>query len=112
MTSKDTHVAFGVMGALMQPQGHLQIIMNLLDKNLNPQAALDAPRWQWLKDKEFSVEQAFSPQIKNYLLSRGHMMNTLEDNISFGRGQIIWKNPENIYAVGTEPRCDSTIACW
>ncbi|GAA3537327.1 gamma-glutamyltransferase [Zobellella aerophila] len=39
---------FGVMDAYMQPQGHMRVVMNMVDFGLNPQAALDAPRWQWL----------------------------------------------------------------
>lgn len=42
---------FGVMGAFMQPQGHVQVVMNAVGFGLNPQAALDAPRFQWLEGK-------------------------------------------------------------
>lgn len=49
---------FGVMGAYMQPQGHVQMVMNLVDFGLNPQAALDAPRWQWLGGLRVGIEHA------------------------------------------------------
>src|SRR5690606_32001931 len=47
---------FGVMGGFMQPQGHLQVVMNTVDFKLNPQAALDAPRWMWIEGNVVELE--------------------------------------------------------
>lgn len=103
---------FGVMGGFMQPQGHLQVIMNTIDFNLNPQTALDAPRWQWVKDKTIHVEQQFPNHIAQELMRRGHDIKVKADSGSFGRGQIIWKNESGVLCAGTEARADGTIAPW
>lgn len=103
---------FGVMGGYMQPQGHVQVVMNLLDYHLNPQQALDAPRWQWMKDRQFTVEQGISPMLIEQLKNRGHEVEALADSTSFGRGQMIWKMDNGVLMGGTEGRTDSSIACY
>lgn len=103
---------FGVMGGYMQPQGHVQVAMNLIDFGLNPQQALDAPRWQWLRDGGFVVEPEFSREIAMQLLSRGHRVTMALDRGSFGRGQIILKGADGVLIGGTEKRTDGTIASW
>jgi len=104
---------FGVMGGYMQPQGHMQVVMNLLDKHLNPQAALDAPRWQWLEGKKVAVEHGFPEHLAKALARKGHQIQVFLESDSFGRGQIIIRNPETgVYAGGTEPRTDGMIAVW
>ncbi len=103
---------FGVMGGYMQPQGHVQVVMNLVDFGLNPQQALDAPRWQWMKEREFAVEAGFSPAILKQLQKKGHRVSISADSPLFGRGQIIWKMANGTLMGATEGRTDSSIACY
>jgi gamma-glutamyltranspeptidase/glutathione hydrolase len=103
---------FGVMGGYMQPQGHVQVVQNLIDFNMNPQQALDAPRWQWMQDKRFLVEQSFNSEIARQLASRGHQVEVALDSAHFGRGQIILKWENGVLIGGTEGRTDSNIACY
>ena len=104
---------FGVMGGFMQPQGHLQVVMNTIDFNLNPQAALDAPRWQWTKDKVVQVEHTFPHHIAQGLAQKGHQVQIAIEPNSFGRGQIIWRDPKTgVLCGGTESRTDGAIAAW
>lgn len=103
---------FGVMGAYMQPQGHVQVIMNTVDFLLNPQAALDAPRWQWIEGKEIWLEESVAPEIAAELRRRGHDVRVLADDTTFGRGEIIWRDDNGVLAGATEPRADGTVAAW
>ena len=103
---------FGVMGGFMQPQGHLQVITNTIDFHLNPQDALDAPRWQWMKDKTIAVEQAFPNHIALMLKDKGHNIVVEADSGGFGRGQIIWRDENNVLCGGTESRADGYIGVY
>jgi len=96
----------------MQPQGHVQVVQNLLDYNLDPQQALDAPRWQWTEGLRFLVEGTFPKEILADLASRGHEIEVSGDAAAFGRGQIILRQPNGTLVGGTEGRTDSSIACW
>ncbi len=102
---------FGVMGGFMQPQGHLQVISSLIDFNLNPQEALDRPRFQWVKDNTIFVEPDLDPLIIEGLKERGHQVIIQPELGHFGRGQIIIKQDAS-YLVGTEKRCDGTICYY
>lgn len=102
---------FGVMGGAMQPQGQVQSIMNLLDFGLNPQAALDAPRWRWMGGRRIRVEYGYPAHMVREMSARGHEMEIILDSASFGRGQIILRNPDSgVLVGGTDPRADSAIA--
>lgn len=104
---------FGVMGGFMQPQGHLQVLTNMLDFHLHPQAALDAQRWQWIRGKEILVEPTFPQHIAQALARRGHDIHVAADSASFGRGQIIWRSDQTgVLVGGTESRADGVVAAW
>nr|WP_072514455.1 gamma-glutamyltransferase family protein [Ndongobacter massiliensis] len=102
--------AFGVMGAYMQPQGHFQVVSNLLDFHENPQMALDAPRWQWMQGCEFLLEDSFPAAEAQALLRRGHKLSRPAESVLFGRGQIILRNEDGVLLGGTESRTDGNIA--
>ena len=103
---------FGVMGAFMQPQGQVQVVNNLIDFGLNPQEALDAPRWQWTGGKTVEVEASFDQTMVENLKQRGHDIKVMEEFTSFGRGQIIVRQPDGVYAAATESRADGVVAAW
>ncbi|SIS84205.1 gamma-glutamyltransferase family protein [Alicyclobacillus vulcanalis] len=103
---------FGVMGGFMQPQGHVQVLVQMLDLARNPQSALDAPRWQWLQGKQVQVEAAMGEDVIAQLRARGHEVEVTEDGTPFGRGQVIWRLPNGALAGATEPRADGSIAAW
>lgn len=103
---------FGVMGGFMQPQGHVQVVMNTVDFHMNPQEALDAPRWQWVGGKKVQVERGFPFGITEELVRRGHEISVLPESITFGRGQVIWRDEQGTLCGGTEPRADGTVAAW
>lgn len=101
---------FGVMGGFMQPQGHLQVAMNLIDLGMNPQSALDAPRWQYHEGKVVEIEDRFDVDIARELKRRGHDIRVNLEPNSFGRGQIIVRNEHGTLTGGTESRTDGSIS--
>jgi gamma-glutamyltranspeptidase/glutathione hydrolase len=104
---------FGVMGGFMQPQGHMQVVMNVIDYKYNPQSAIDAPRWQWLVENKVALEKSMPKAIVAGLKKLGHDIVVLEDSSSFGRGEIIFRDLNSgVLAGGCEPRCDASISGW
>ena len=96
----------------MQPQGHVQVIMNMIDFQLNPQAALDAPRWQWMEGKKVKLEHSFPNHIAEALERKGHIIEGALNSGGFGRGQVIWKDKKGVLLGATDPRADGTVAAW
>lgn len=103
---------FGIMGGPLQPQAHLQVVSSLIDFHLNPQDALDAPRWQWLKDKQIQIESSMPFHIVEGLIRKGHQIEIVNKTIMFGRGQIILRDENGTLIGATEPRTDGYLAVW
>ncbi len=98
----------GVMGGFMQPQGHFQVYLNHLQKGMNIQAALDAPRYYYDKGLKLDVEPDFDPRALEALKKAGHDIHVSDQTGLFGRGQIILKTKDGLIGA-TEKRCDGTI---
>jgi gamma-glutamyltranspeptidase/glutathione hydrolase len=85
-------MSFGVMGANMQPQGHMQMLVRMLDYGQSPQVACDAPRWRYNEGLEINVESQLNAQTLTDLRGLGHEVGVINDNYQdFGAGQFIWR---------------------
>ena len=86
-------MSFGVMGGNMQPQGHMQTLVRMLDYQQSPQVACDAPRWRFNAGLEINVEGAMDKGVVQALAERGHRMEVITDSYQdFGAGQFIWRS--------------------
>ncbi|SCL21049.1 gamma-glutamyltranspeptidase / glutathione hydrolase [Micromonospora nigra] len=103
---------FGVMGGHMQPQGHVQLVSATLDGGLDPQAALDAPRWYWHAGRTVLVEETLDRATVAGLRARGHEVAVAPEPSVFGYGQAIWRRPGGGYVAGTESRVDGAALGW
>jgi gamma-glutamyltranspeptidase/glutathione hydrolase len=98
--------AFGVMGGPMQPQGHVQLLVRLLDHGMNPQAALDAPRWKVSGGLAVDLEPSAPPELRAGLSALGHRFEAVADSyMDFGAGQLILRI-DGGYAAASDPRRD------
>ena len=109
-------MSFGVMGANMQPQGHLQTLVRMLDYRQEPQAACDAPRWRFNEGLSINVESSMDPATVQGLVERGHRVDVIDDSYQdFGAGQFIWRlgNPAiEGYVAASDPRRDGQAVAY
>jgi gamma-glutamyltranspeptidase/glutathione hydrolase len=99
-------MSFGVMGADMQPQGHLQLMLRLVDYRQNPQAATDAPRWKVLGGTKLIVEHHMPSATVTALAQLGHdIEQTPRWDMQYGSAQLIHRT-EGGYVAASEPRRD------
>jgi gamma-glutamyltranspeptidase/glutathione hydrolase len=96
----------GVMGGHMQPQGHVQMVVNTVDYRMDPQTSLDAPRWSWWAERYIKLEPAVDAAIAEGLRDRGHEADVDAEVDWSGRGQIIWQLPSGAYVAGSDGRGD------
>ncbi|OZI44849.1 gamma-glutamyltransferase [Bordetella genomosp. 5] len=89
-------MSFGVMGGDMQPQGHLQTVIRMLDYHQSPQAACCAPRWKVNRDFTLDVESSMNQSVVQGLKDLGHALKSVDDPyMDFGAGQFIWRLDES-----------------
>uniref|UniRef100_A0A8B9J7R5 Gamma-glutamyltransferase YwrD n=4 Tax=Astyanax mexicanus TaxID=7994 RepID=A0A8B9J7R5_ASTMX len=118
--------SYGVMGGFMQPQGHVQVLLNMLEFGMSPQVALDAPRVfvqfdQAAQQWQLYLEEGMNQEVVEDLRRRGHVVNwPIEghERAMFGRGQVIsvgtwWdptreetRVPQRVLWAGSDPRAD------
>lgn len=109
-------MSFGVMGANMQPQGHVQTLVRMLDHAQNPQTACDAPRWRFNQGLALNVEAHMPAGTVQGLAALGHQLEVLHDPYQdFGAGQFIWRLGDPAvegYVAASDPRRDGLVAGW
>ncbi|HOM14035.1 MAG TPA: gamma-glutamyltransferase family protein [Rubrivivax sp.] len=111
-------MSYGVMGADMQPQGHMQTLVRMLDYGQNPQAACDAPRWRFNLQQRVNLEDGVRADTAQCLQELGHRLDRINDSYQdFGAGQFIWRLDEGQgdaavlgYAAASDPRRDGLAA--
>jgi gamma-glutamyltranspeptidase/glutathione hydrolase len=109
------YACFGVMGGFMQPQGHLQVVVALVEDNLDPQAALDRPRFcitDGTAGGKVGLEEGIPDPQVGELEQRGHAVMRVagHERALFGRGQIILHDRETgVLWGGSDPRADGQV---
>lgn len=101
-------MSFGVMGGSMQPQGHVQVLLNLLVFHMDLQEAIDAARFRHLAGLRVALEPAIGDDVRRRLAALGHVIVD-ESRVAFGGAQAIIRLPRG-YAAGSDPRKDGMAA--
>ena len=108
---KKPWLSFGVMGGDMQPQGHVQVLLNMIEFGMNVQDAGEAPRFRHTPTNELTLESGMDPAVVRELAAMGHRIAS--DPGKFGGYQAIqidWKN--GTLGGGSDPRKDGCAAGW
>lgn len=112
----ELEAVFGVMGGFMQPQGHTQVVLNMLKSGMDPQRALDSPRVSVGNNYDpgalaVSLEDGIPPEVVDKLKAKGHNVKFVEGHYRgmFGRGQIIrvsTNDGKKVFSAGSDMRGD------
>ena len=105
--------SFGVMGGFMQPQGHVQMLVNMLDFGMNPQEALDAPRFELVDPYGGSQAVALEHDAATItgLNALGHQIAP-SGSASFGGGQVIVVDENGVRHGGSDKRKDGCVVAY
>jgi len=102
---RDFLMTFGVMGGDMQPQGHVQFLVNLVDFKMNLQEALDAPRVRHIQGMEVLLEDGIPMRTISELEKKGHQVLQAPSSVNeFGGGQAVYRDHEHNVLLGASDR--------
>ena len=113
----DLYASYGVMGGFMQPQGHMQVLVGLVDDDLDPQAALDRARFCILDGPSgggVALEEGIPLSVMAELAAMGHPVTPVSGKRRsvFGRGQVILRDAQSgVLCAGSDPRADGCAMC-
>jgi gamma-glutamyltranspeptidase/glutathione hydrolase len=116
-------MSFGLMGGSMQPQGHVQVLVNMIDYGMNVQEAGDAARFNHAGGRDptgihgdprgtVAVEPGVPASTIERLEAMGHRVEVIDDGVRFGGYQAIRRLRNGIYAGATEMRKDGTVTAY
>ena len=116
LATKDNelYLCYGMMGAFMQPQGHLQLIRNMVDFGMDPQKAINALRFM-VVDNGVLLEEGLPNDVVSQIQNMGHDVQVVSgyQRVGIGGAQIIQRNPETgVLSAGSEPRKDGCAVGW
>jgi gamma-glutamyltranspeptidase/glutathione hydrolase len=97
-------LSFGVMGGSIQPQGHTQVLLNLLLFDMDLQDAIDAPRFRHLSEQRVALEAPISATVRAALTAMGHEILP-DGSVAFGGSQAVMRLMHG-WAAGSDPRKD------
>ena len=104
-------MSFGVMGGDMQPQGHAQFLINLIDFKMNLQEAVDAPRVRHLQNREVYLEEGISEETASALKEKGHRIVRVSPPVNqVGGGQAIYLDRGQSVLLGASDRRKDGLA--
>lgn len=119
----EPYLSFGVMGGAMQPQGHVQILANIIDFGMSVQQAGDALRYRHVGSSQptgeqmtdggtLTVESGVSAEVLAALRKRGHQVRYADPRTVGGYQAILWDAPRGVYHGASERRKDGLVAAY
>lgn len=123
MKDGEPFMSFGLMGGAMQPQGHVQVLVNIIDFGMDVQTAGDAGRFNHDGGRQptgvagdllgtLLVEPGVPSETVEQLRAMGHRVEVDASGVPFGGYQAIMRLPDGVYVGATEMRKDGTVVAW
>ena len=123
MKDGEPFMSFGLMGGAMQPQGHVQVLVNIIDFGMDVQTAGDAARFNHDGGRQptgvhedllgmLLVEPGVPAETVEQLRAMGHRVEVDGTGAPFGGYQAIMRHPDGVYVGATEMRKDGTVVAW